>query len=176
LGLGYLLEQAERGQLSDTFFVSQEMKSYWGAAKNKRGHAFEETVADLLRKDGWQARKVLMRELGASSNLGDIDVLAWKPTGEVLIVECKRLMFARTVAEIAEVCRRFRGEAVDDLAKHMRRAAWVRANPSSLERIVGFRPDRDRIDDRVVTNTHVPMMYLTSLPIRADKIGPLKQG
>lgn len=30
------------------------------------------------------------------------------------------------------------------------------------------------INDRLVTNTHVPMMYLTSLPIEADKIGPLK--
>ncbi len=175
LGFGYLLERAERGQLPDTFFVSQKMKSYWGAAKNERGHAFEATVAECLRKDGWQARKVLMTELGASSSLGDIDVLAWKPTGEVLIVECKRLLLARTVAEIAEVCRRFRGETLDDLAKHVTRVAWVRDNPSSLERIVGFQPDQDRIDDRLVTSTLVPMMYLTSLPIRADKIRPLKQ-
>lgn len=175
LGFGYLLERAAHGQLPDTFFDSQEMRSYWGAAKNERGHAFEETVADVFRKEGWQARKVWMAELGASSNLGDIDVLAWKLTGEVLIIECKRLLFARTVAEIAEVCRRFRGEAADDLAKHVKRVAWVRDNSSSLDRIVGFRPDRDRIDDRLVTNTHVPMMYLTSLPIRANKIGPLRQ-
>ena len=173
-GFGYLLDRTERGQLPDTFFVSQEMKRYWGAAKNKRGHVFEETVADLLRSNGWQARKVFMAELGAPPGLGDIDVLAWKPTGDVLIIECKNLLLARTVAEIAEVCRRFKGEATDDLAKHVKRIAWVRENPSSLERIVRFRPDCDRIDDRLVTNTHVPMMYLTSLPIRADKIGPLK--
>ena len=172
LGFGYLLHRTERGQFPETFFVSQEMKSYLGAAKNKRGHAFEATVADLYRKNGWQARKVLMTELGSPSSLGDIDVLAWKQTGEVLIVECKNLLLARTVAEIVEVCRRFRGEAMDDLAKHVNRVEWVRENPSSLERIVGFRPDCDRIDDRLVTNTHVPMKYLTSLPIRADKIGP----
>ena len=152
------------------------MKRYWGAAKNKRGHGFEETVADLFRKNGWHARKVLMTELGTSSTLGDIDVLAWKPTGEVLIVECKHLLLARTVAEVAEVCRRFRGEVGDELVKHVKRVAWVRENPSSLESIIGFRPVCGRIDDRLVTNTHVPMMYLTSLPIEADKIGPLKLG
>jgi hypothetical protein len=48
-------------------------------------------------------------------------------------------------------------------------------NPSSLERILGFGPDPNRIDHRLVTNTHVPMMYLTSLPIEGDKIGPLRQ-
>jgi hypothetical protein len=101
-------------------------------------------------------------------------VLAWKPTGEVLIIECKRLQLARTVAEIAEICRRFRGEAKDDLDRHVQRVNWVIKNPLSLERIVGFRPDNDRTDAKLVTNTVVPMMYLTSLPIPAEKIGPLR--
>jgi len=39
---------------------------------------------------------------------------------------------------------------------------------------VGFKPNPEGIDERLVTNTHVPMRYLSSLPIAAEKIGPLK--
>jgi hypothetical protein len=170
----YLMGRTERGQLPETFFISEAMRIYWGAVNDKRGHEFASSVAELLREEGWEARnEVQMTELGAPKELGDIDVLAWKPTGEVLIIECKRLQFARTVAEIAEICRRFRGQAKDDLDKHVQRVKWVMENPLTLERIVGFRPDHDRIDAKLVTNTDVIMMYLTSLPIPAEKIGPL---
>lgn len=98
--------------------------------------------------------------------------MAWKPSGEIQLIECKRLQLARTVAEIAEICRRFRGDAKDELAKHIRRVAWIKANPAGLQGIVGFAPDPERIDDRLVTNTHVPMKYLNGLPIKPDKIGP----
>jgi len=142
---------------------------------DERGHAFAKSAADKFHKGGWQARsEVQMTELGASPELGDIDVLAWKSSGEVLLIECKRLQLARTVAEIAEICRRFRGEAKDELDRHVRRVAWVMKHPSSLERVVGFTPDPHRIESRLVTNTHVPMMYLTSLPIPADRIGPIR--
>ncbi len=175
LGFGYLLERSERGHLPQEFFTSPEMRQYIGAVNSERGHAFARLVADQLRENGWQARnEVQMTELGSSAKLGDVDVLAWKPSGEIQLIECKRLQLARTVAEVAEICRRFRGEAKDDLDKHVRRINWIRANPAGLQRIVGFVPDPARIDDRLVTNTHVPMMYLTSLPIEADKIGPLK--
>ncbi|MGI6284633.1 hypothetical protein SEF58_02315 [Neomoorella humiferrea] len=115
-----------------------------------------------------------MTELGGPAELGDVDVLAWRPSGEIQIIECKRLQLARTVAEVAEICRRFRGEAKDELDRHLRRVNWIKANPAGLHGIVGFVPDPTCIDDRLVTNTHVPMMYLTSLPLEADKIGPLK--
>lgn len=171
--LGYLVARTERGQLPSTFFTSEEMKSYWGAVNHERGHAFSKSVADDFRNKGWRARdEVQMTQLGGPSELGDLDVLAWMPTGEVLLIECKRLQLARTVAEIAEICRRFRGEAKDELNKHMRRVAWVMQHPSSLESIVGFVPDLCRIEARLVTSTHVPMMYLKSLPIPVDKIRP----
>lgn len=173
-GFGYLLGRTERGQLPLEFFTTREIKEYIGSVNDERGHAFAKSAADKFRKEGWQVRnEIQMTELGASSELGDIDVLAWKSSGEVLLIECKRLQLARTVAEIAEICRRFRGEAKDELDRHMRRVAWVMKHPSSLEPVVGFTPGLHRIDARVVTNTHVPIMYLTSLPIPADKIGPL---
>lgn len=175
LGFSYLLERSERGHLPQEFFISAEMKQYIGTVNSERGLEFARTVADQLRQNGWEARnEVQMTELGASAELGDVDVLAWKPTGEIQIIECKRLQLARTVAEVAEICRRFRGEAKDELDKHVQRINWIKGNPPGLKRIVGFSPDPACIDDMLVTNTHVPMMYLTSLPIRADKIGPLK--
>ena len=127
------------------------------------------------RENGWQERsEVQMTELGASADLGDVDVLAWKPSGNIRLIECKRLQLARTVAEIAEICHRFQGESKDELDKHMQRVKWIRANPTCLQQIVGCVPDPDRIDDRIVTNVHVPLRYLESLPIKADKVGPLK--
>ena len=175
LGFGYLIERSEKGHLPQEFFTTPEMKKYIGAVNSERGHAFAKSVASQLRESGWEARnEVQMTELGGSAELGDVDVLAWKPSGEIQFLECKRLQLARTVAEVAEICRRFRGEAKDELDKHVRRVNWVRTNPSALQGIVGFVPDPVRIYDRLVTNTHVPMMYLTALPIEADKIGPLK--
>ena len=124
-GFGYLMDRTERGQLPETFFISKAMKSYWGAVNDERGHAFARSVAEMLREGMEAPNEVQMTELGAPSELGDIDVLAWKPTGEVLLIECKRLQLARTVAEIAEICRRFRGEAKDELDKHVQRVNWV---------------------------------------------------
>jgi hypothetical protein len=176
LGFGYLLDRSEQGHLPQEFFTSPEMKQYIGAVNNERGHAFAQSIADQMRENGWQARhEVQMTELGGSAELGDVDVLAWKPSGDIQLIECKRLQLARTVAEVAEICRRFRGEAKDELDKHVRRVKWIKANPTSLQRVVGFVPDPARINDRLAINTHVPMMYLTSLPIEADKIGPLKE-
>ena len=174
LGFRYLLEKTECGHLPQEFFKSHEMKQYIGAVNNKSGHDFGRSVVDQMRKNGWQVRgEVKMTELGASADLGDVDVLAWKRSGKVQLIECKRLQFARTVAEVAEICRRFQGEAKDELDKHVQRVKWVKANSIYLEQIVGFVPDPACIDDRLVTNTHVPLRYLESLPIKADKIGPL---
>jgi hypothetical protein len=49
----------------------------------------------------------------------------------------------------------------------------VKQNLGSLQSIVGFQPVEKFIDDRLVTNTLVPLTYLTSLPVQASKIGPL---
>ena len=174
VGFSHLLHRIEEGHLPQTFFNSAEMKRYIGSVNNEKGHAFARSVSDQLEEQGWQTRlEVQMTELGAPSKLGDIDVLAWKPSGEICIVECKRLQLARTVAEVAEVCRRFRGEAKDELSKHLRRVEWIRANPETLQPIVRFLVSQCRIDDRLVTNTDVPLTYISSLPIDSYKIGPI---
>lgn len=175
VGFSHLLNRIEEGHLPQTFFNSAEMKQFIGSTNNEKGHEFARSVSDQLEEQGWQTRlEVQMTELGAPSKLGDIDVLAWKPSGEICIVECKRLQLARTVGEVAEVCRRFRGEAKDELDKHLRRVDWIKTNPVALQHIVGFRANPCLIDDRLVTNTDVPMTYISSLPIDAGKVGPLR--
>jgi len=146
-----------------------------GESLNSTGRLFDRPSSSIFNMSApTQLQASRMTELGGTAELGDVDVLAWKPGGEIKIIECKRLQLARTVAEVAEICRRFRGEAKDELDKHVQRVKWILANLAGLQRIVGFVPDQANIDDRLVTNTHVPMMYLSSLPIRADKIGPLR--
>ena len=174
-GCQYLLQKCEQGHLPQGFFSSERMRKYIGATNDARGHAFAVWVADQMRERKWQAKtEVKMTEFGAPADLGDVDVLAWKSDGTIQLIECKRLTFARTVAEIANICRRFQGEAKDELAKHLRRVEWIRRNPQCLRNSVGFVPDPSHIDHRLVTNTQVPMKYMDSLPMDPDKIGPLE--
>lgn len=100
-----------------------------------------------------------------------MDVLAWRASGEVESIECKCLYLARTVAEVSEICRRFRGEAKDQLAKHMCRVNRIRGRPENLRHVVGFVPDVEKLSHRLITNTHVPTRYVKGLPIEAGLIG-----
>ena len=127
MALSYVLEKARSGTLPQSFFGSAAMRSYTGAMNDRRGRAFTERVATRLRDIGWRTRtEVGMTELGGTVEDGDVDVLAWKDTGEMQIIECKCLYLARTVAEVAEICGRFQGEAMDELARHVRRVDWIR--------------------------------------------------
>ena len=173
-GVMHLMAKTECGHLPSEFFMSQEMRRYIGSTNNKRGHAFARTVAEAMSGRRWNTRVELqMTELGAPAELGDVDVLAWNSVGDIQLIECKRLQLPRTVAEIGELCRRFRGDAKDQLDKHVRRVEWIKARLTCLQSVIGFVPDPDRVDVRLVTDTHVPMTYVKSLPIDADMIGPL---
>ena len=172
MALSYLLEKARSGTLPQSFFESKEMRSYSGTMNDRRGRAFTQRVAERLRNIGWRSRtEVGMRELGGAVEDGDVDVLAWNDAGEIQIIECKCLYLARTVAEVAEICGRFRGEAQDELARHVRRVDWIREHVAVLEDVVGFVPNATEVSHRLVTNTHVPVRYIEELPIDPDLIG-----
>ena len=172
MALSYLLEKARNGTLPQSFFGSEEMRSYAGTMNDRRGRAFTQMVAERLSGIGWRTRtEVGMPELGGAVEDGDVDVLAWNDAGEVQIIECKCLYLARTVAEVAGICGRFRGEAKDELAKHVRRVDWIREHVGGLEDIVGFVPNAAEVSHRLVTNTHVPMRYIKDLPIDPELIG-----
>lgn len=176
-GMGYLIERSESGRMPQEFFASKAMRSYAGQVANERGALFEDEVAAELCKHGWKARtRIQMTELEASTELGDVDVLAWHLDGRVLAIECKRLQAARTVGEVADVLRKFAGEERDKLARHLNRLEWIRSHHSVLRRAIGFPAHENTIHVRglLVTNTDVPMMYATGLPIPASDIVPLR--
>ena len=99
----YLCRAAD-GRLPAELFDSPAMTSCIGAAVDREGHEFNQTVAGKLRQLGWEARaEVQMSRFGGSSQLGDVDVICWMlETGVTFVIECKRLLFSRTVGEIGE--------------------------------------------------------------------------
>ena len=175
-GLKYLVGKISDGRLSKDSVASEKMRRYIGSINNKLGRDFEKEVAAQFEGNHWNVRRRLrLSVLGAPAELGDIDVLAWKADGQVLVIECKHLQFARTVAEIANVCKRFRGEARDELDKHLQRFKWIKENASSLKQVVSFQPKVSQLDDRIVTSVPVPLSYLTALPIEPKKFVSLNQ-
>ncbi|MCK5115749.1 MAG: hypothetical protein KAR44_04060 [Candidatus Aegiribacteria sp.] len=170
------ISRAEGGYLPSTFYSSSSMKSYTGKMAHKRGDEFERITAEKIRSNGWDIKSpVNMTEVGGKQKQGNIDVLAWRiDRKEVLIIECKRLQLARSISEVANICRRFKGDAADELSKHLNRVEWIKNNPSNLENIVGFSPKKEQIKHYLVTNVLVPMQYISDLPIDNEQIVQLE--
>ena len=173
-GLFHILHEMERGGFPNEFFKSNEMKKYVGRTSDRKGHEFANRVAQHLSLQGWNTcTEVQMKQLGAHTKLGDVDVLAWNSSKQVQIIECKNLRFARTVFEISEICDRFRGSSEDELGKHINRIDWIKSNPAGLQKIVGFIPDKKNIEGKLVTSMRAPIKYLETLPISTDQITTL---
>ncbi len=160
----YLLE-ARTGQLAKRLFESEEMRSWIGTITNQLGHAFNETVAAKLRDLGWKARvEVKMTELGGSSELGDVDVLAWRTgIGPVYAIECKRLMYDRTVGEIGRRLRDYTDSRRDGhrtpIQKTLDRLELLMTNPSILGKITDFPVTKTMIRSALVTDDITPMQF-----------------
>lgn len=176
--ISYVLDCTERGKFDKDVFRSSQMRSYIGRRVDALGAEFTKRVATTLQEFGWTIKtEVKMSTLGAGKNpnLGDIDVLAWRGDGRVLAIECKRLKTARSVAEIALTCDRFRGNAGDHLFKHLRRFRWLKDNVDKLAKFVGLDPDLVTIRAPLVTSANVPFRYLQGLDIAADDIWSFSQ-
>ena len=161
----HVVMESYRGAFYTEYFQTSSMKGYVGTENARRGLAFNKSVGKLFEDAGWNVRtEVSMTELGAPSAeaSGDVDVLAWKDDW-VCLCECKELMFARTITEVCEQLTRFRGNAGDDLYKHLRRSSWIQTNPSALGRIVG--PAVPRFRSMLVTSKIVPMQFVDTLAV-----------
>ena len=174
-GALYFFDRANNGEFRTEFFFSQEMRSYVGSRIEARGAEFTTRVCESLRESGWAAEKeVLMPTLGAPKELGDIDVLAQKE-GVLLVIECKRLQMAKTVSEVGDVLDRFRGEARDELGKHLERVEWVNENLEKVAEKMRYSSGIGSVEAYLVTNTDVPMQYRDDLPIDGSRILPYRQ-
>ena len=174
MGLAMLIDRLTEGHVPQQFARSQEMRSYLGRVDSEKGSEFEDQIAVELESKDWHVRtRVSMSEFGASVDLGDVDVLAWRRSGLVMVVECKRLKLARTVKEIAETCQRFAADESGQARKHAARVKWVRGHPQKVCGITGLELDGLQVCPRFVTSVEVPMKYLDELPQDIGEVGPL---
>jgi len=171
--MAYILESITSGRFDKDVFRSKEMRSYIGQQVDALGAAFTRRVVASLQDLGWKALpEVKMTTLGAGKNpnLGDIDVLAWRPDGTVLIIECKRLKIARSVAEIAHTCNRFKGNSGDHMFKHLRRVEWSKLNPEKIAKHIGLDKVTLTMRGILITSANVPFRYVRDMPIASDDI------
>ena len=170
MAMRYLLHQITEGNFPVEFFKSDEMKSLCGAINNKKGDAFNKTVADKVSSFGWSVQlNINMSQIGASKNFGDIDILAWK-SNQIKIIESKRLQPARNISEIVNSLKRFKGENNDLLEKHINRVNWIKNNLNSISNIIGFTPSVECISENIVTNVLIPSQYVDFLPVHFKSI------
>lgn len=171
--LAYILDSIQKATFDKDVFISTEMRSLLGAQVDLLGKRFSHKVASALNKLGWQAiPEVKLTRLGAGKipNLGDIDVLAWHPDGRVLAIECKRLKQSRTIAELAQACKRFQGNSGDHMFKHLRRANWLKANLAQVAKFTKLPIGLIRVRYPLVVSAPVPFKYLQDLPMEASDI------
>jgi hypothetical protein len=169
----HVIMESHTGAFDTEYFNSRSMKECIGAANGRRGLQFNQSVAEVFRNDGWGVSvEVQMTRFQAphSAASGDIDVIAMKD-GVVYICECKELLFARTITEVVEQLRRFRGQHGDSLWRHTRRVDWVRSHPAKITEMAGWEPMEIR--SLLVTSKIVPMQFAKDFPVEVLSIGLL---
>jgi hypothetical protein len=165
------------GRLPAEAFDCRAMREWIGAVVNERGHAFNREVAAALRELGFEARSdVQLTELGGNKRLGDVDVLAWRvESGEVWLIECKRLQFDRTVREIGARLADYttRGEIKGKrtpIQRHLDRVNFIRGAPRGLSGVTGMPTDKMKIHSALVTDSIVPMQFTKKMTHLVDRV------
>lgn len=163
----YLCEAVE-GRIPIEVFDSSSMRSWIGAAVDERGHEFNRLVSNRLIELGWHTiPEVKISSLGGPARLGDIDVLAWdskKPI--VYVIECKRLLFARTIGEIGERLIDYTSVRDDgdrtSIQKHHDRMNYLRKNMRTIASYIGRTNANLDLQSMLVTDYIVPMQFQKS--------------
>ncbi len=164
----YQARNFHEGDFDRTYRKSEEMAEWIGGVNNRTGHAFNAEVRKRLEELGWVAEadvKItrLLRKGFGGKNYGDVDVLAWRPQdNRVLLLECKNLQFKKTFGEIGEQISRFRGEIGADgkpdlLRKHLDRLDVCREHLSAVASFTGIA--HPKLEAHLVFRNPVPMRY-----------------
>ncbi len=144
-GAAKVIEYCHSGGYEAKDFPDGAMRSWIGAAENKRGHEFNKTVERKFIELGWQAKsdikptEILNAKL--DRDYGDVDVLAWRE-GRIIAVECKDLELAMTNSDVARQLHDFRGEIgangkPDRLKKHLMRVDVLNDRRNAVAKFVG---------------------------------------
>ncbi len=153
------------GRLPGELFDSTAMLAWIGKAADAEGHAFNKTVADAYKAFGFEAREVNMTELGGRPEMGDVDAFASDPeSGVVYATECKRLLLARTVAEVGERLQEYtsiaaKGEDRTPIQKHLDRMTFLRSTLPAISKMTRIPTDKILLRSALVTDYLVPMQF-----------------
>lgn len=150
--------------------LSPKMAAWKATTNGRRGTVFAEEVAEAMRANGWHAEievkvtKLLKR--GFDKDHGDVDVLAWRDDGRVLVIECKDVQFRKTLGEIAEQLADFRGKVRengkrDELRKHLDRMEIIRGHLSQVANYVRL-PSISQVESHLLFRNPVPMEFALS--------------
>jgi hypothetical protein len=170
MGVQYTSQLLETGNWPPERLVSREARAWIDLEGNRRGLAFENEVAELLRAAHWQALQgTAMKRLGAPKETGDLDVLGVTPDGKIWwLIECKWFGAARTPREIANWLLGFRGNSGDKLDRHLKRVAWIRANAERVATSLRLGRLPEIVEPKIITTSPVPLQILKNLPEGAD--------
>ncbi|NEH46624.1 hypothetical protein GR215_33020 [Rhizobium leguminosarum] len=170
------------GRVGSEMFDTKQIDRWMGKIVNDRGHAFNHAVADSLVRSGYEALPdQLMTRFGGKKDLGDVDVLAWEHrTNTVWIIECKRLLLDRTVAEVGErladyTTRGRRNGKRTPIQKHLDRVDFLRGHPDLLAKATSIPLDRLVIRSALITDRIVPMQFATTMNSLVDRVCDYRQ-
>ena len=153
-------------EIDQALLRSSKMRRWWDLVQDRDAKEFEGKVCDELQRMGWStaSRKTFAEVLGRklAEDPGDIDVLAWRSDGRVVIIECKNLRFARTPSEAAKQLSKYQGIAdekgrPDMLAKHLRRVTLARDHILAFRKYTGV--PNVSIEGAMIFPSVVPMMF-----------------
>jgi hypothetical protein len=170
--LGYVLEGALDGNFQDEYFASASMRAWITKTRAEKGNALEQNTAAKFRELGLQAEaSIQMTAFKASSVLGDVDTLAFDAKRKRLfVVECKHLLMARTIGEIGHQLDGFQKAVKGDFPKHLARCEYLRNHLTEVSRFLHIDVSGCGVDAVIVTNTIVPLQFMSGLRIRKEKI------
>jgi hypothetical protein len=156
------------GEVPSSHCEFSEMKKWVGRSNNLHRNKLSSEVADRMKELGWQVEKevrlthILGRPL--DRDYGDVDVLAWRPGSQgVLAIECKDLLFNKTLSQVAEQLSDFLGEVRPDgkrdlLRKHLDRLDVLNANKLDVQKKLNL-PVLPQVEGHLVFRNPVPMRY-----------------
>jgi hypothetical protein len=110
--------------------------------RDRDATALEKTLADFLNQHPpWRARhSVSATELGYEAALGDYDVIAVHPLGDLLAIEAKALSPSLTPRRLDREWRNLFGSKGSATARHKARIEKLQAEPERIARLLGVEP------------------------------------
>ena len=154
--------------------VGKNLGDLLGVFESKKGRAFNEEVRSFLKQipgiTVW-SHDVSMKKKGnlaADKDYGDIDVMAYNPTTNILYsIECKNTNTAKNVREMKTEMDEYLGRGDDPerdkkkalVLKHLRRHQWLKDNIEQVKKFIGVE-DEPIIKSMMLTASVIPTSYL----------------